>query len=144
MRYNFWSSWFIFKRWGSNTLTTIQIVEAFRDSVVLNSYTPHYTHDHNLGHTFSFPSIALSITQRKSGAKKMKGVNNAWNIDVSNHHCLFKWNWLLLISQITHIWLAHRCRGYRKQRDSEGVSLTHTLSISLQGINDVCLIIGWI
>lgn len=50
------------------------------------------TRNHNVGQPFLFPSIASSITQRKSGEKKMEGANNAWNIDVSNQQRLFKWN----------------------------------------------------
>lgn len=129
---------------------TCPIAQAWQFSfkIVLIHHSTRLAQAHNLEHTLWSPSIAQSIAQRKSEKKKMKGVNNAWNINVSNshHHCHdFKWNWLLLISQITHIWLAHRCRGHRKHRDSQRVSSTLALhfSISLRGINDVCLITGW-
>lgn len=103
----------------------------------------HHITLHNVGHSFILFD-RLSVTQRKSAKKKMKGVNNACNIDVSNYHCLFKWNWLLLISQITHIWLAHRCRAYRKHWQREGDSLAHYPFLHFSAGNQWCLLNYWV
>lgn len=61
-----------------------------------------------------------------------------------NRQCLFKWNWLPLVSQITHIWLAHCCRGYRKRGDG-GRRVPRTLSPFLHFSvgNQYCLLNYW-
>lgn len=93
-------------------------------------------------HFYSLRSLCQ--LQRESGKKKMEGLNNACNIDASNQQCLFKWNWLLLVSQITHIWLAHRCRAYRKRGDG-GERVPRTLSpfLHFSAGNQYCLLNYW-
>lgn len=102
------------------------------------------THTHNPGEPFLFPSIAPSITQKESGKKKMKRLyNDGTSMCPTSNVCLggidFRSFPKLHISDWPTAAGATGSAG-----TGAGESLAHSLrfSISLWGINIVCLIIG--